>query len=630
MTFVNIVSLSKEFKDIVSEHVLPNSIELKNPLKFPKNLDFIQDTTQNPFEEISKKFTNFFESVKFPYQNIKKNKISEPDIQEINKFLEETENKIRQIETKKKDVEQQLKKYKNILKTLEPLHDSKVNMSELINMKFMKFRFGRMPIDSYKKKQTYLNNMPTYFVLVSQDSYYVWGFYFVYHVDYEEIDRIFFSMYFERIRIEGDTDGSPIEIVHRVSKREKELAGNSIALNAELKNILETNKKELIEKYSSIKYWYNIHDVKRYATFSSSSFYLCGWMPKKEALKFIKKTKNDHRLTVSLEEKNTTEEHLKIPTKIENLNIFKPFEQFVKMYGIPRYNEIDPTFFLSCIYIVFFGMMFGDVGHGICLLIVGLLMTFFKKGGFLSKIISLIGASSIFFGFMYGTFFGYEGDRSIIKPVWFTPMENSFNMNKILLSTIFIGIGTILVSMIINISNGIKQKNYKKIFFSQNGFAGLIFYSTSIYLVYKLINSVNIKNLFIANFLAYTSLLVILIQEPLAKICKKIKKDTKKGWFIEAFFELGESILGYITNTISFSRVGTFALCHAGIMSVIILFITEFKKYSLLIAILGNIFVVCFEALIVGIQVLRLNYYEIFSRFYSGDGIEFKPINEQL
>ena len=117
--------------------------------------------------------------------------------------------------------------------------------------------------------------------------------------------------------------------------------------------------------------------------------------------------------------------------------------------------------------------------------------------------------------------------------------------------------------------------------------------------------------------------------------CLLMKKPIEKvgiGDFIASnFFEVFEFGLGFATNTLSFVRVGGFILSHAGMMSVV-MFLAEMagKSGSILVIILGNIFVIGMEGLIVGIQSLRLEFYEVFSRFYDGDGRAFEPVNMKI
>ena len=110
----------------------------------------------------------------------------------------------------------------------------------------------------------------------------------------------------------------------------------------------------------------------------------------------------------------------------------------------------------------------------------------------------------------------------------------------------------------------------------------------------------------------------------------KILPDNKGMFFVEAFFELFEILLSYITNTISFVRIGAFALSHAGMMEVVLMLGKATSGHpSYLIIILGNLLVMGLEGLIVGIQTLRLEYYEMFSRFYTGNGRKFKSFKKK-
>ena len=118
------------------------------------------------------------------------------------------------------------------------------------------------------------------------------------------------------------------------------------------------------------------------------------------------------------------------------------------------------------------------------------------------------------------------------------------------------------------------------------------------------------------------------LKEPLSKLIegKKERSGESAGQFVlEKFFEMFELLLSYITNTISFIRVGAFALIHAGMLSVVLTLAEMSSGASgLIINVIGNIVVIGLEALLVSIQVLRLQFYEMFSRYYSGTGREFK------
>ena len=99
-------------------------------------------------------------------------------------------------------------------------------------------------------------------------------------------------------------------------------------------------------------------------------------------------------------------------------------------------------------------------------------------------------------------------------------------------------------------------------------------------------------------------------------------------FFVQAFFELFETMLSYFSNTLSFVRIGAFAVSHAAMMEVVLM-LAGAESGNWIVIVAGNIFVCLMEGLVVGIQVLRLEYYEMFSRFYKGSGREFKPYNQK-
>lgn len=242
----------------------------------------------------------------------------------------------------------------------------------------------------------------------------------------------------------------------------------------------------------------------------------------------------------------------------------------------------------------------------------------------LGSILVAGGLSSIGFGFLYGSIFGRE---DLIKSILMSPMENITTM---LISGIVVGTILILISMLLNIINGIKNSDIKRTLFEGNGLAGFLMYGFVLVLIAyyflkgKLLLPVNI----IVTILAVL-LIVILFNDSITKLVTS-KKDEVKVPFVEKIFEVIEMLLSFASNTISFLRLAAFAINHTGLcMAVYLLADMATGAGNLAISIFGNIIVIVLEGLIVGIQVLRLEYYELFSRFYSGNGREYKTIEKQ-
>ena len=318
------------------------------------------------------------------------------------------------------------------------------------------------------------------------------------------------------------------------------------------------------------------------------------------------------------------------PTKLKNPGIFKPFEMFIRMYGLPAYGELDPTMILGLTYSFLFGFMFGDAGQGLCLLLGGYLLYRAKKLN-LAAIISCCGFFSTIFGILFGSVFGFE---NILTAVWLHPqkamMQLPFigNLNTVFVVAVALGMGIVLLTMILNVINSLRSQDAEKAYFDTNGIAGIVFYSALTITVFLYMGEQPLPAAAVLGIMFLLPLLVIFFKEPLAAMVEKkakIMPEEKGMFFVQGFFELFEVLLSYFSNTLSFVRVGAFAVSHAAMMEVVLMLAgAESGSPNWLIVILGNLFVCGMEGLIVGIQVLRLEYYELFSRFYRGTGREFK------
>ena len=511
-----------------------------------------------------------------------------------------------------------------ILGQLDHIGDVSANLDALFKFEFFKFRFGHMPREAYDFIALYgMADMDDVFFIPSYiEKNEVWGIYFTPRTKSLKVDSMFSVLHFERVRISDKAHGTPELAKIELSKEIDAIAGRINELNAGLAGIIsETN--ELLEKYyEKIYMLFNIYELKKKTVRSSSSFHLIVWLPENHAGKFSKKLS---RLSTAVLSVNSPSDvpYIKPPTLLRNFLPFRPFEQFVKMYGLPAYGETDPTPFLALTYILFFGIMFADVGQGLIISLFGFLIWRFRRIN-LGRIAGILGLSSIFFGCFFGSVFGLE---DVIRG--YSAMEH---MNTVLIAAVGLGVAAVSGAIIINIINGVKQKNIEKILFSQNGLAGLIFYWSVIIAGLVMMKFVPLNiSLPVVISLVVLCVLIIYLKEPLTNLMRRkariIPYNSNPGeFFVVSLFELFEIVLSFLTNTISFIRVGAFALNHIGMMSVVMLLAeTSSGSKNLVVLVIGNIIVIALEGLIVGIQCLRLQYYEIFGKFFEGDGKSFEP-----
>ena len=356
-------------------------------------------------------------------------------------------------------------------------------------------------------------------------------------------------------------------------------------------------------------------------------YILCGWMADDDVEMFLEETRYDDKIFVVVEDDHSTY-FGELPTKLKNPKIFKPFEMFIRMYGLPSHNEMDPTIIVGLTYSLIFGIMFGDVGQGLLLFIGGSLIYHFRKAP-LAGIIATAGIFSTIFGFMFGSIFGFE---DIIQPLWLRPIDHMTTLpfigklNTVFIVSVAFGMVIILAAMILHIVNAIRFHDLENIWFDANGLAGFVFYLSVVITIVLFMTGHKTPGAVFMAVMFGIPLLLILFKEP---ITRKIQKradamEESAGMFlIQGFFELFETLLSYFSNTLSFVRIGAFAVSHAAIMEVVLILAgAENGSPNWVIIVLGNLFVCGFEGLIVGIQVLRLGIHTKCSAVFTKEAEE--------
>ena len=221
-------------------------------------------------------------------------------------------------------------------------------------------------------------------------------------------------------------------------------------------------------------------------------------------------------------------------------------------------------------------------------------------------------------------------------PIWLSPKTHMSTLpflgtlNTVFIVAIGFGMFLILLSMVFHIINAVKAKDTENIWFDHNAVAGLIFYGALTATIFLFMSGHSLPAAAVLVVMFVIPLLLIFFKEPLTNLVNKkseIMPGSKGMFFVQGFFEMFEVLLSYFSNTLSFVRIGAFAVSHAAMMEVVLTLagVQASGNPNWIVIVLGNLFVCGLEGLIVGIQVLRLEYYELFSRFYKGNGREFKP-----
>ena len=542
---------------------------------------------------------------------------------------------VTKIEKVKEDLQQMIEENEGTISQLEHMINAEVDFDTLFSCHYLQVRFGRIPTVNLDKLQ-YYGAQEFLFKTFHKGTKETYCMYMTTETKAPEIDNIFSSLYFERIHIPEFVHGTPEEAL-RVLKEEDETAKNYlVVLDGRIKDLFQQSIDEMNQIYSVSKKLNETYDAQKYVVVFGKNAAVYGFAEDKDA----EKIKNEFETIedVHVEIKPAMgDSRLTPPTKLKNNWFSRPFRMFVEMYGVPSYTDFDPTNLVAISYTFLFGMMFGDIGQGIVLSLIGYF--FYKwKGMQLGAVGMRLGISSTIFGFVFGSIFGSEALFEHFMEPMFLPMESE-NTMTLLMAAIATGVIVIIISIAFNIILNLKKKHWGDLLFSQNGIAGLVFYVSVLLLVANMLVGLNLPlggPLYIGLLIAMP-VIMIFLKEPLSYKLEgeKMFPHGFGAFFTEAFFELFEVMLTFIANTMSFLRVGGFVLSHAGMMMVVYTLAemvaggTAITLSYLLVVVIGNAFVMCLEGMIVGIQVLRLEFYEMFSRYYEGKGKPFISIKER-
>ena len=590
----------------------------------------------NPYKDALNTIDSFYEQLEEPETLTPKPMDIETALSVVSQIKKQSED----LAAEKQELQAKHAKILDSLKIIRPFKDLDYDISSILKFKYIHFRFGRIEKQYLQKFEKYIyDNLDTLFIKCGEDEQYIYGIYFVPEHQAHKVHAVYSSMHFERIFIPNIYEGTAIEAFQKLDSSHREIHSRLDANKEATRKLLDDNKENIISAKAALDSCSSSFDVRKLAACTqgdNNPFYiLCGWMTEKDAAAFQKDIQNDDKIFCLMEDQQSPAKK-KPPTKLKNPKLFKPFEMYVKMYGLPAYNEMDPTWFVALTYSFIFGAMFGDVGQGLVLFLGGMIL-YKTKHMDLAGIIGCAGVFSVFFGFMYGSFFGFE---DILHAVWLKPMNAMMNvplvgrLNVVFVVAIGFGMFIILTCMVFNIINSYRSHDVEKTWFDSNAVAGLVFYGAIVLSAGLMISGKKLPAAAVLIIMFGVPLVLMFLKEPLTNLVEKKKEilpEQKGMFFVQSFFELFEVLLSYLSNTLSFLRIGAFAVSHAAMMEVVLMLAgaTEGGSPNWIVVVLGNIFVCAMEGLIVGIQVLRLEYYEIFSRFYAGNGREFRPFNKK-
>jgi len=287
------------------------------------------------------------------------------------------------------------------------------------------------------------------------------------------------------------------------------------------------------------------------------------------------------------------------PLVLDNPAWARPFEIFSRALGMPERNEADPTAVLAVVVPVIFGYMFGDMGQGLVIAVIGFAM---RRKWPLARLFIAGGIGATVFGALFGSAFSLQG---VVRPLWLDPLSDPLT---VLLVPLYGGAALLTLGLLLNAVEAYWRGELRGWFCSEVWLA--------IVYVALLVGILRPDAFLVAAFSA-------------AAFCLGRAAAARKvtAGFV-AIAEVVERTLQILINTLSFSRVGAFALAHAGLSSAIVALMDACSSFvaKALVLIVGNVVVLVLEGMVVAIQTTRLMLFEFFTRFLVAPGRMFCPL----
>lgn len=342
---------------------------------------------------------------------------------------------------------------------------------------------------------------------------------------------------------------------------------------------------------------------------------LAGWMPKARLPALAARLAEHGAAAVAL----PTPRGVQPPTAVRPGQAREAFAPLVRTYATVPYPDVDPTMLAGLAYVVMFGAMFGDAGHGALLLLAGLLL---RRSRFALRaqwlFVAAAGLASMAFGLAYGEFFGPTG---VVPVLWLAPMDQPV---PLLLSAVGLGAVLLAGAYALGTVNRVREGGWRLAVYAPSGLAGVL-----LFLAAGLGTLAWYGTIW---WLAFAAAGVALAGLGLAYAGLFAGAGGGAAGGVQAAIELFDTVIRLGANVVSFARLAAFGLTHAVLGWIVWEATTGLWRHGIAAAAgavvvfaAGNALSFGLEALVAGVQALRLEYYELFSRVFQAEGRPFRP-----
>ncbi|HJR81590.1 MAG TPA: V-type ATPase 116kDa subunit family protein [Anaerolineales bacterium] len=571
------------------------------------------------------------------------------DLDTVRPAVERIEDEVKSTSEQLNAEKKRLEQLESQLHQLEPIADVNVEVSGLRKSDYLYSILGIIPAANVSRLETSLSRVPHVFFTLREDSQRPVVWLLGPRSNSDIIDRAAKSAYLNPLSLPEEFEGTPADITAAIRKAIEASKQKIGELSSKLAKLADTHRNELHELLWDVHVSRLMADaIVRFGQLRHT-YVVVGWVPTADLNLLVERLREASKeILIEAIPTERSGHHTNVPVALTTNRWLRPIQMLVTTYGRPSYGEFDPTWLMALTFPLLFGAMFGDLGQGLVLLLLGILIdrgVILKAMSSLGLLIAYCGASAAIFGYLYGSIFGFEGHLIEeylgfhFEPPWISPINEIL---PVLSLAIDAGIVILLLSFLLGMFNNIRARDWPHLVFGHTGLVMFAFYLAFLALLGSFLGTTAIAPrvaVAIASLpLPWTLLaavfgLLVMFSGAFRNWMEGHRPIEGSGiggflmFFVQSFMDLFESVISLLSNTLSFVRVGAFAVAHGGLSLAIFSLAGEEPDLGFWLTILiGNIFIIGFEGLIVGIQTMRLHYYEILGKFFHGGGMRFEPL----
>lgn len=595
------------------------------------------------------------EDLSLPQVQLDIDKLKSMDIEETNKELDKIAGTLQNIRDRQKQRQQEILKLEEIKRQLDMFQNVEAMFTAHSPYSFINIQTGMVPASRYEPLNSAINKFPSVLLNFPEKDHQVNLLLITMKRDDSQVNKVLDQFGWIDIEFSKEFRSSKKDIINDLEARLIKLEKEQHSLDNEVQQFINMHRQRLESLWVNLRLNELFFRIQSYFSKTSRTMLFSGWLPLEKVKtleKSIRRITDNHCYLEWNDPAGMAPEKKKdIPVQFRNPRLLAPFQMLVQNYSIPQYGTIDPTPLVAVAYLIMFGLMFGDAGHGAVLALLGILGQIIYKGvkestRNLLKLITWCGFSAIITGILFGSYFGMRW----FQPLWFDfhsiisghsppggPVHDVYGILEI---TIYFGIAIIALGLVINWINLFNNRNYLKLLLDKGGILGGWMYGAGIYTAFYFVahDYRELPESVLLFWILGIPSLIIFFKGPLELLFHRQEKRkrfdifTLINFFMEWIVELLEIFSGYLANTLSFMRVAGLGIAHVSLMIAFFEIARMVSPngsdiWSYLVLFFGNVLVIALEGLSAGIQSLRLNYYEFFSKYFIGSGRAYMPIS---